>query len=315
MGFSQDLRERIVSVYEEGELTQKQTAGLLRVGTATVSRVLRRKRETGSAGALPHAGGPAPLIGEADLAALSSVIDEKPDRTLDEFVDAWLKKTGVRTSDTTMWRALRLVATRKKKSFHAAEADTARVRALHAEFIKLIKDVPIEKLLFLDETGSNLGMTPSHAWSSPGTRAPAKKVARGSNLSILGAIGVAGMGAWFGYDGAVDGERFLEFITARLVPTLKPGDVVVMDNASIHKVDGVAEAIEAAGAKLAYLPPYSPDLNPIELVWSQLKQWLKKCEARTVVDWYRAVDGFLRGLTRKRIEPLYWHAKSFHQST
>ena len=155
-------------------------------------------------------------------------------------------------------------------------------------------------------------MALSRAWSPSGTRAHAKKPCRGSNLSILAAVRTAGICAWNGYDGALDGERFTDFVVNRLVPRLAKGDVVIMDNASIHKVAGVREAIEAVGAKLVYLPPYSPDLNPIELVWSLLKQHLKKRGARVLADWFDAVSGFLRGLASTTIEALYHHAETFY---
>lgn len=83
-------------------------------------------------------------------------------------------------------------------------------------------------------------------------------------------------------DGAINGELFLAYVEQFLAPTLMPGDVVIMDNLGSHKVDGVRRAIEAAGAKLLYLPPYSPDLNPIEQFFSKLKAYLRKVAARTV---------------------------------
>jgi len=87
-------------------------------------------------------------------------------------------------------------------------------------------------------------------------------------------------------DGALDGEIFLSWVRQHLVPTLKAGDIVVMDNLSAHKVVGVREAITAIGARLLYLPPYSPDLNPIELVFSKFKWLLKSASARTVESLY-----------------------------
>ena len=90
-------------------------------------------------------------------------------------------------------------------------------------------------------------------------------------------------------DGAMDGEAFLVYVRRVLVPTLSPGDIVVMDNLPAHKVTGVREAIEAAGADLHYLPPYSPDFNPIELAFAKLKAFLRKTAARTIPDLWAAV--------------------------
>ena len=100
-------------------------------------------------------------------------------------------------------------------------------------------------------------------------------------LTILGAISTRGMIATMTIEAATDREIFLAYLDEVLCPQLRPGDVVVMDNLSSHKVAGVRERIEAAGAQLLYLPPYSPDLNPIEKAWSKLKQLLRSVKARS----------------------------------
>ena len=101
-------------------------------------------------------------------------------------------------------------------------------------------------------------------------------------LTILGAMSIRGMIAAMTIEAATDGEIFLAFLDEVLCPALHPGDVVVMDNLSSHKVDGVRQRIENCQAELLYLPPYSPHLNPIEKAWSKLKQILRQAKARTV---------------------------------
>jgi transposase len=100
-------------------------------------------------------------------------------------------------------------------------------------------------------------------------------------LTILGALSLRGMIASMTIEAATDTEVFLAYVEHVLCPALKPGDVVVMDNLSSHKVNGVRELIQQTGADLLYLPPYSPDLNPIEKAWAKLKQLLRKAKART----------------------------------
>ena len=100
-------------------------------------------------------------------------------------------------------------------------------------------------------------------------------------MTILGAMSLSGMIATMTIEEATDADIFLAYVEQVLAPTLKPGDVVVMDNLSSHKVAGVREWIENAGAELLYLPPYSPDLNPIEKAWAKLKQLLRSAKART----------------------------------
>lgn len=100
--------------------------------------------------------------------------------------------------------------------------------------------------------------------------------------TFVGALRVTGMTAPMVVDGAMNGQAFLAYVQQQLVATLRPGDTVIMDNLPAHKVAGVREAIEAAGAELIYLPPYSPDLNPIELLFAKLKQLLRSAAERTI---------------------------------
>ncbi len=103
----------------------------------------------------------------------------------------------------------------------------------------------------------------------------------GENISMLASLSFSGIEAPMTVNGAVDAIVFKVYVEEVLCPTLKEGDIVVMDNLSVHKVSGVKKLIEACGARLVYLPPYSPDLNPIEKCWSKIKTYLRKAKART----------------------------------
>jgi len=116
-------------------------------------------------------------------------------------------------------------------------------------------------------------------------------------MTILGAIGSRGMIATMTIEEATDSDIFLAYLDKVLCPALRIGDVVVMDNLSSHKVKGVRERIEAAGASVLYLPPYSPDLNPIEKAWSKLKQLLRSAEARTKQEIDRAIAELMPRIT------------------
>ncbi len=107
--------------------------------------------------------------------------------------------------------------------------------------------------------------------------------------TFVGALRLEGMTAPMVLDGAMHGAAFLAYVEQVLVPTLTPGDIVIMDNLSVHKSTAVRQAIEAAGAELRFLPPYSPDFNPIEMAFSKLKAFLKKTAARTVDDLWKAI--------------------------
>ena len=118
---------------------------------------------------------------------------------------------------------------------------------------------------------------------------------RGKVLTMIGALDLGGVRALMTVEGGTSGEVFLRFVREHLVPSLQPGDVVVMDNLGAHHATGVRAEIEAAGASVLYMPPYSPDLNPIELCWSKVKQLLKGFHARTVRQLVASI-GIIRGL-------------------
>ena len=173
-------------------------------------------------------------------------------------------------------------STSEKKSLHAAERDTEANQKLRAEFLEKIQAAPLDKLIFLDESGITTSMTRLYARCPGGQRI--NEATPGSHwkiLTILGAISTRGMIATMTIEDATDTDIFLAYLDHVLCPQLRPGDLVVMDNLSSHKVKGVRERIEAAGAQLLYLPPYSPDLNPIEKAWSKLKLLLRSAKART----------------------------------
>ncbi len=137
--------------------------------------------------------------------------------------------------------------------------------------------------MFIDETWAKTNMTPLRGRAPKGKRLLAR-VPHGhwKTTTFLAALRSSGLTAPLVVDGAINGTIFLAYVQQQLVPTLKAGDIVVMDNLGAHKVSGVKEAIEAAGGTVAYLPPYSPDLNPIETVFSKFKALLRRAEERTV---------------------------------
>jgi transposase len=162
-------------------------------------------------------------------------------------------------------------------------------------------------LKFVDESGVNLALTRLYGRASAGERALGSVPQNyGSNVTLLGALGVTGLTALMTIDGATDGEVFLAFVEQVLCPTLDPGDIVVMDNLSAHKVAGVRPAIEGRGAQLLYLPPYSPDLSPIEQCWSKLKAGLRRIGARTREALETALQQVLETVTES--DALAWFA-------
>jgi transposase len=138
------------------------------------------------------------------------------------------------------------------------------------------------RLIFIDASGVNLALARLFGRAPIGERAVGSVPQNyGSNVTLLGALSSEGVQAVMTVEGATDGEVFRVFVQQVLCPTLTPGNIVLMDNLGAHKVRGIREAIEAWGAHLLYLPPYSPDLSPIEQGWSKLKTFLRGVGART----------------------------------
>jgi len=163
--------------------------------------------------------------------------------------------------------------------------------------------------VFLDEFGCNRAMTRRYARAPKGKRAIGyAPVNYGENVSVVAAMRLDGLTASMQIEGAMTGDAFLAYVQQVLVPTLRPGDIVVMDNLGSHKVDGIAQAIRSAGAELRYLPPYSPDYNPIELCFSKIKTFLRKAEARTAEGLDHALTQAFQLVTLKDIRGWFKHA-------
>jgi transposase len=162
-----------------------------------------------------------------------------------------------------------------------------------------LKDVDPHRLVFLDESGTQTSMTRLRGRAPKGERVVAK-VPGGhwKIVTLIGAIRTSGPFAAASIVGATDSDVFRTYIREVLTPQLQAGDVVVMDNLSPHKAPGVREAIESAGATLRYLPPYSPDFNPIEPMWSKVKGKLRSLAARTIDTLHDAI-----GLAMATITP------------
>lgn len=138
------------------------------------------------------------------------------------------------------------------------------------------------RLVFLDEAGTHISLTRDYARAPRGERAQGYVPRnRGVVTTMLGALGLDGVRALMTVEGGTDADVFETFVVQVLVPTLKPGDIVFLDNVGAHKPPAILQHIRDAGASVFFLPPYSPDMNPIELCWSKLKQILKGLEART----------------------------------
>jgi transposase len=170
----------------------------------------------------------------------------------------------------------------QKKSLHAAEQDRPDVAEARRAFIRRQPAFDPDRLVFIDETWATTNMTRRYGRAARGLRLLAP-VPHGhwKITTLVAGLRSSGITAPCVFDGAINGERFCAYVEQMLAPTLRAGDVVLLDNLSSHKAAGVLEAVTAQGAQLVFLPPYSPDLNPIEQAFAKFKAALRRAAERT----------------------------------
>jgi transposase len=196
----------------------------------------------------------------------------------------------------------------KKKTLIALEQDRPDVADKRARWRSSQDQIDPDHVVFIDETWAKTNMTRTYGRSPLGTRLVEKTpCGRWETTTFLGALRAGGMIAPLTVAGPINGPLFRAWVEQHLAPVLKPGDLVVMDNLSSHKVAGIRQAIEAVGAELRYLPPYSPDLNPIELVFSKLKKLLRDGAARTVDKLWELCSKILDQFTENECRNYFKH--------
>jgi len=183
-----------------------------------------------------------------------------------------------------------VTGSRSKKTGHAAEQDRPDVLSRRQAWFESQPDLDPERLVFVDETGASTKMSRRHGRALRGERLR-MSVPHGhwKTTTFVGALRLTGITAPMVLDGAMTAAWFLAYVEQVLAPTLQSGDVVIMDNLPAHKGAAVRRAIEATGAELRLLPPYSPDFNPIENAFAKLKALLRKAAARTVTGLEHAI--------------------------
>jgi transposase len=192
----------------------------------------------------------------------------------------------------------------KKRTLGAAEQDERRRLMWH----RILRHIDARRLVFVDEFGVNIRLARLFGWAPRGTRSRGSVPRNyGQNLSVCAALSLEGITAAMTIDGAIDGLAFAQYVEQLLVPTLKPRQIVIMDNLSAHKQVAVRQAIEAVGARVVFLPSYSPDFNPIELVISAIKQVLRRVGADTREDLEAALPAALDDVLPQQARNCFRH--------
>jgi transposase len=278
MVYSKERRAEVLGACDAGKGT-RQVALQFGVSESWVRRVKQQRRELGKVEPKLTRDRTPDWAAHADW--LRAKVGERPDATLLELVALAAAERDWITSDATICRALKALRLTRKKRRSSPASRTARTSP-SAAWLATQADLDPEQVVFLDETWAKTNMTRAYGRSEKGARLVEKTpYGRWATTTFLGGLRTTGFVAPLCVAGAINGRLVLAWVQQHLVPALRAGDVVVMDNLSSHKVAGVVEAIEAAGALVRYLPPYSPDLNPIELAFSKFKRRLRDGAQRT----------------------------------
>jgi transposase len=290
---SNDLRQRVIAAVDQHEGSYRQIAARFHVSPSLLTRLLKLRRQTGALEPKPHGGGRAPALDRDGLERLRQLVRAQPDATLQEL----RQHLGVACSLTALWRALRkLKITSKTKDLHASERDSPRVRRMRRAFREEIAAVDPKHLVFVDETGATTAMTRRHGRAPRGERVRGSAPGHRGSVTLICGLRLSGVVAPLVFRGATDTPAFLSYVERALVPQLRPGDVVIWDNLRPHKAPQVVEAIAECGAKVMPLPPSSPDLTPIEEMFSKVKGSLRPAAARTTTAVTDAIGEGLKGV-------------------
>src|SRR5215471_6424611 len=302
--YSYDLRVRVIELIEAGS-SRREAAELYGISPSVVVIWAQRWKQTGSISAKPSGGSISPLEEHAEF--LLGLIVEQPDLTLDASwrcrrpgSSAVGPQCGGSTNDTT---------SASKKTLYAEEQRRADIVRARRRWMREQGMFDPARLVFIDETCTNTAMVRLRGRARRGERL-VDYAPHGAwkTVTFVGALRQRGMTAPFVIEGAMNGPMFLAYVRQCLVPTLKRGETVLMDNLPVHKVAGVAEAIQAAGAMLIYLPKYSPDLNPIELAFSKLKAHLRKAAAHTIPRLLRRIGRVVTDFSAQECRNFFRHA-------
>lgn len=297
MTYSMEFRIAVANDYHETG-SSIETAEKFGCSGSWVRRLIQRHEQTGSLEPMPSRQPDNRKLDEQDLKFLAQLIAKKPDMTLRELADE-LEKSGTKVSVPTVWRATqKLGLVLKKKSLHASEQDRPDVKEARDHWFEQFADVKLDQFVFIDEFGATTNMTRTRGRGPRGQRVACKTPhGHWKILSTIAAMTVKGMMACGCFDGATDTETFVTFVAESLVPQLKPGQVVVLDNLAAHKSPRVDALVEAAGARVLRLPPYSPDFNPIEMAISKMKALLRKLGERTIPRLLEAIGQAMGSVT------------------
>jgi transposase len=302
---SLDLRERIIKTWQQGQ-PQITIARLFMVSLSSVKRFIKQFQTEGHIRPKIQRRVESKLMNKRWRKRLTGQVEQYPDYTLAQHMYMWNGRYGLQVSESGLSRAIRrLGLTRKKKTLGAIERDEA-ARAIFREVIRQLK---AENVVVVDESGSRIGMVPLYARSVRGLRAYDRTIGNyGQTLTLIASMNLKGMQAAMTVEGAVNEVVFEAFVREVLLPTLKPGQMVILDNLSSHKTEVIEQLIIGAGCQLLFLPAYSPDFSPIEEAFSKLKAFIRRCRCQTLPELIHALEQGVETITASDVKGWFAHA-------
>ena len=273
-----EARKLILEAYDKG-VSVKELAKCFSVNTCSIYRLLKRRNETGSYETQTNLRGKKPKLSDADHQRILSLLEKQPDITCLEIIET----LNLSVSIDTVWRFLQKAGYRRKKNLfmpvNRSVPDVARKRKNWNGLMSGFKE---SDLVFLDESGCNTDMTRRYAYSLGGSRAvDSTPLSKPKNTTILSSLQLDGTFHYTTFSGGTTVEHFKQYLKENLLPHLNCDSVLVMDNMKSHHAKAVKDLLDSSGVRYIYLPPYSPDLKPIEKLWSKVKALLRKFKARS----------------------------------
>ena len=279
--YSYDLRQKVIKAIDGG-MSKTQVSSIFKISRNTINTWLHRRRETGDIKAKTgYQKGYNPKI--PDLEQFRKFAQINGSKTQKEMADEWPDKV----SDRTISKALKKIGyTRKKKTYGYRERDEDKRK----KFLAKIRDKRPEQLVYIDESGMDNREDYGYGWNELGKRYyDLKSGKRSLRVSIISGLCEGKLVAPLTFEGSCNRVVFEKWLGEKLLPQLKTGQLVILDNASFHKSQKVRELIESVNCELEYLPPYSPDLNEIEHYWFPIKNRVRKSEG-TIENFRDRVD-------------------------
>ncbi len=290
--YSQDLRDRVLWALDRGERPTA-IARRLEVSRVWVYQVRGREQKTGQRSSFQIGGHRRSRIAEMEP-VLRAWIEQAPGLSLAR-VSRTSRRAGHLDQDRRLVASVEQMGSYLQKKPCTPASKNARTCSGRAERgMQALPTMEVEKLVFIDETWISTSMTRRYGRAPRGQRClDSAPHGHWETTTFVGALRRRRLTAPMVTDGPMDGETFLAYVHQFLCPTLQPGDTVILDNLSSHKVAGVEKAITATGATVLYLPPYSPDLNPIEKFFSKLKALLRKAAKRDIDALWKEIGDLL----------------------